>query len=106
MKVNLIEMGLRIRKQRELLGYTREKLAERLDVSPKFCSDIELGVKGMSIGTLVKLSQVLKLTTDYILLGNATNNNYDAIINMLNTCKPDKVKYAEEILKNYILALD
>ena len=51
-EINYKEMGARIRTQRELLGYTREKLAEKLDVSPKFCSDIELGVKGMSLNTL------------------------------------------------------
>ena len=45
-------IGSRIRKQREYIGYTREQLAELLDVTPKFCSDIELGVKGMSIPTL------------------------------------------------------
>lgn len=39
-------MTERIRTQRELLGYTREKLSEKLNVSAKFCSDIELGVKG------------------------------------------------------------
>jgi len=38
--INYHEMGIRIRKQRELLGYTREQLAEKLDVSTKFCSDI------------------------------------------------------------------
>ena len=38
------EMGLRIRKQRKLLGYSREQLAEALDVSTKFCADIELGL--------------------------------------------------------------
>ena len=36
--VNYHKMGSRIRKQRELLGYTREQLAEKPDVSPKFCS--------------------------------------------------------------------
>ena len=51
-EINYKEMGARIRTQRKLLGYTREKLAEKLDVSPKFCSDIELGVKGMSLNTL------------------------------------------------------
>ena len=35
------DMGARIRAQRERLGYTREQLAEKLDVSTKFCSDIE-----------------------------------------------------------------
>lgn len=40
-------IGNRIRKQREYLGYTRETLAEKIDVTTKFCSDIELGIKGM-----------------------------------------------------------
>ena len=35
------QIGIRIRTQRELLGYTREELAEKLDVSAKFCSDID-----------------------------------------------------------------
>ena len=42
-------IGSRIRKQREYLGYTREQFAELLEVTPKFCSDIELGVKGLSL---------------------------------------------------------
>ena len=47
-----VSVGRRIRRQREYLGYTREQLAELLDITPKFCSDIELGCKGMSIPTL------------------------------------------------------
>ena len=42
-------IGARIRKQREYMGFTREQFAELLDVTPKFCSDIELGVKGMPV---------------------------------------------------------
>ena len=64
-------IGSRIRKQREYLGYTREQFAELLEVTPKFCSDIELGVKGMSVPTLCKISSTLRLTTDYILFGRA-----------------------------------
>lgn len=41
-----VSIGGRIRRQREFLGYTREQFAELLDVTPKFCSDIELGVQG------------------------------------------------------------
>ena len=40
-------IGKRIRQQREYMGFTREQFAEQIDVTPKFCSDIELGVKGM-----------------------------------------------------------
>ncbi|MCM1230859.1 MAG: helix-turn-helix transcriptional regulator [Ruminococcus flavefaciens] len=67
--INYKEMGRRIRRQREALGYTREQLAEKLDVSTKFCSDIELGVKGVSIQTLAKLTDLLNLSADYILFG-------------------------------------
>ena len=62
-------IGGRIRRQREFLGYTREQFAELLDVTPKFCADIELGVKGMSVQTLCRISQILRLSTDFILFG-------------------------------------
>lgn len=52
--MNLLAIGTRIRSQREYLGYTREQLAGYLGVTPKFCSDIELGAKGMSVPTLCK----------------------------------------------------
>ncbi|MDY2510316.1 MAG: helix-turn-helix transcriptional regulator [Ruminococcus callidus] len=73
--VDYKKMGIRIRKQRELLGYTREQLSEKLDVSTKFCSDIELGVKGVSIQTLAKLSELLCLSADYILFGECPQGN-------------------------------
>ena len=38
-----VAIGGRIRKQREYLGLTREQFAEKLDITPKFCADIELG---------------------------------------------------------------
>ena len=56
-----VSIGGRIRRQREYLGYTREQFAELLEVTPKFCSDIELGVKGMSVPTLCKIAHILRL---------------------------------------------
>jgi len=73
--INYHEMGIRIRKQRELLGYTREQLAERLEVSTKFCSDIELGIKGVSIQTLARLTELLHLSADYILFGECVQGD-------------------------------
>jgi len=79
MSLDIKAIGIRIRNQREFLGFTREQLAEMIDVTPKFCSDIELGVKGMSLNTLDLLSNMLKLSTDYILYGNF--NKDDPLIN-------------------------
>jgi len=98
-------IGSRIRKQREYLGLTRELLAERLDVTPKFCSDIELGVKGMSVPTLCKLSQVLGLSTDYILFGESDKTASSQIERMLSQCTASEYDHAEKLLKVFFAAM-
>ena len=99
-------IGNRIRQQREFLGYTRDYLAEQLDVSTNFCRDIEIGAKGMSIQTLVKISSILKISLDYIMLGETLNGDIEPLVLMLNSCKPEKRKYAEDILKTFLLAVE
>ena len=98
------EIGLRIRKQRELLGYTREALAEKLDVSPKFCSDIEVGAKGMSVETLCKLSKILFLSTDYILFGKTAKEADEELVNLIKLCDKEKNEYLKNIIRNFIQA--
>nr|WP_326184706.1 helix-turn-helix transcriptional regulator [uncultured Oscillibacter sp.] len=99
-------IGKRIRKQREFLGYTREQLSELLDVTPKFCSDIELGVKGMSVPTLCRIAEVLHLSTDYILFGTEPNEECASISQMLKKCSPRELHYAESILKTFLMAIN
>lgn len=69
MDINTLEIGNRIRNRREELHMTREQLAEKLDITPKFCADIEQGARGMSLKTLINVSRILYMSTDYILFG-------------------------------------
>ena len=98
-------IGGRIRKQREQFGYTREVFAEKIDVTPKFCADIELGNKGMSVQTLCSIASVLHLSTDYILFGTKEQEHSISTI-MLQRCTPMEQKYAEDILKTFLMAMD
>ena len=98
-------IGARIRKQREYMGFTREQFAELLDVTPKFCSDIELGVKGMSIPTLCKISRILRLPTDYILFGKAEFQPDNSLALLLQSCSDTERVYAEKILKTFLTAM-
>jgi len=98
-------IGARIRKQREYMGLNREQLAELLEVTPKFCSDIELGVKGMSVQTLCRLSNVLSLSTDYILFGEKEEIDSSEIDRMLQQCSPKEYEYAEQLLKVFFSAM-
>ena len=100
-----IAIGSRIRKQREQFGFTREVFAEKLDITPKFCADIELGNKGMSVQTLCKISDILKLSTDYILFGVTQQEQSLSSID-LQRCSPAEQKYAADILRTFLLAMD
>lgn len=102
-----LEIGKRIRKRRERLGYTRECLAEKIDVTPKFCSDIELGVKGMSVSTLCRIATVLNLSTDYILFGAKENNEeISSVLAALNRCPEEKLGYLEDIIKSFVASAE
>ena len=62
-------MYMRIRKAREDLWYTREKFAEKLDVSVSYLAELERGRTGISVKMLTKVCNVLGLSADYVLFG-------------------------------------
>lgn len=64
--VNVI-LGQRLRKVREEQGYTREQLAELLDLSPRFLADVELGKSGLSITSLRTACARLHVSADFLL---------------------------------------
>lgn len=51
------------------MGYTREKFAEKLDVSVSYLAELERGRTGISVKMLVKVCNVLGLSADYVLFG-------------------------------------
>lgn len=52
----LVELGKRVREQRNLSGYTQEKLAEKADLSAQMISTTERATKEIKIENLYKLS--------------------------------------------------
>lgn len=76
---DLTEIGKRIAKRRKQLDLTQEKLAEKMNVSVQMISNLERGNKAIKIENLVNLSEILGVSTDYILKGNAKNNNAENI---------------------------
>ena len=62
-------MHTRIRNARETQGYTREKFAEKLDVSVSYLAELERGRTGISVKMLIKVCNLLGLSADYVLFG-------------------------------------
>ena len=75
----LKEMGERIYCRRKILNLTQEALAERLGVSTQMISNLELGKKAIRPENLIKLSNALGISSDYILKGGDTENDMHII---------------------------
>ena len=54
-------LGLAIRRRRQELGYSQERLAEIADVHRNFVGHIERGEQNVSIDSLVRFSAALKV---------------------------------------------
>lgn len=99
--VDLKGMGERIRTRREELNISREQLAEQLDVSTKFISDIECGIRGVSLKRLVLLSSNLFISVDYILFGSLDGSEY-VFTELIRKCPSNKKLQLLNIIKQII----
>ena len=97
-------MGKRIRKIRRERNMTQEALAERLNVSNQHISDIERGLNGMSVPSLMDLCRALDADVNYILFGTYTRADSNPINRIMSKLTPTQRMYAEEILTAYAKA--
>lgn len=72
------EIGNRIKICRKGKKLTQEALAEQINVSPHYIYEIERGSKTMSLNILAQLSQVLHISTDYLLFGQQQDSVFPA----------------------------
>jgi transcriptional regulator with XRE-family HTH domain len=56
-----ITLGANLKRYRSFRGLSQAKLAEMVDISPNFVSDIETGKRWLSSDTLVNLAEALNI---------------------------------------------
>ena len=100
-----VEIGGRIRKTRDALGYSRETLAEKADLASSFIGTIELGAGSFTAETLIKLCRALGTSADYILCGREEQGDLTTIHAMLSGLDPRYLPYVEELLGAYVKSL-
>ena len=74
-----MDIGNVIKKYRRAKDLTQEQLAEMMNVSIQMVSNLERGNKAIRIDNLVNLSQILQVSTDYILTGKETADDMNAL---------------------------
>lgn len=105
--------GNRIRNTREKMGISREALAERIETSDKNLGRIEAGVQATTIETLYRISTVLNVSCDYLLLnqeeqGNSneqicTNEQISAIVKLLENYSNKELSYIFKLIRDVLL---
>ena len=61
-------LGMNLKKHRIFKGLSQAKLAEILDISPNFISDMETGKRWLSSDTLVNLAEALDVEAHELLM--------------------------------------
>lgn len=68
--VNYAGLGKRVKAARNRCGLTQQEAAEKLRCSISFLGHIERGTRKASVETLFRLSQVMRVSLDYLLYGS------------------------------------
>lgn len=66
-RLDYYEIGKKIKRCREEAGLSQETAAERCGISPSFYSNIERGIKIMSLETFTSICRAFSVSADYLL---------------------------------------
>lgn len=97
-EIDLQGIGKRIQTRRKQQGYTQEQLAEMMNVSIQMISNLERGNKAIRIDNLINLSQILNVSTDYILTGKQTKDDVTAVIAQISSLSERDRKMIELLI--------
>lgn len=116
MSYNQVILGERIEKQRKLLGMSREKLAERLDLSTSYVGALEGGRKNPSLPVLWKIHKLFGKPLSYFLIDDSgiaretapeygdsqtDSKEIDEIVSMLQTMNDSELEYINGMIRQF-----
>lgn len=101
-KINTIKIGKNIKAIRKSNGYTQEKLAEKIEVSVRYVSDIEQNRANPSYEVLIRICNLFKISMDQIFSEYLnTRNNKSIEYSLLGFDKLSKKD--KETIENLII---
>lgn len=103
-KYDKLQTGLKIQEKRRAMHLTQEVLAEKADLSIRTITDIERAVAGMSIESMMRICNVLKVTPNDILIPNEQEDGEELqwLINALRNSSAETRSCAIDIVRAYL----
>ena len=100
-----IQIGKQVKLAREKSRLTQEQLAEQLECTPQYLSDLERGVVGISVALLKRLCVVLGVSSDDILFAEESKNTLETIEEKGRALSDRQFQLLVEIVDRYIEAV-
>ena len=100
-----IQIGQEVRNARDRAKLTQEQLAEKLDCSPQYVSDLERGVVGISIPMLRNLCMELGISSDSILFSVDSKHSLDTLSERCKNLSDEQFSLLLAIISNYLDAI-
>jgi len=102
MNIDYKLIGDRIKRIRKSKGLTQETMAEKLNVSIGYISQVERGITKISLDLLGAISSILDCDVAFLISESAINSNdymESEIVNEIKKLDNKKRKYILEIIK-------
>lgn len=100
-------VGVRMKKRRRKLDWSRKYVADHVGLAEKYYADIERGTCGMSIETLISVCQFLGFTMDELIYGEkGMNPDEERIRILMKRLESLPVKAQECCVQMMLLFLD
>lgn len=96
-KLDLL-VGNNIKRERSKAGYTQEKFSELIGIGPKSLSAIERGTVGVSLTTLLRICNVLSISSNSLLFEESPKNDVQSITERLERLTPEQFAVVNDIL--------
>jgi hypothetical protein len=98
--VNYREIGIRIQKYRLENGLSQDKLADRVNSSQTYISEVEAGKHRLSLDTAVAIAKALDISVDRLLADYQDSSNESTLQDILNSIRGMSPKQLELLQDN------
>jgi transcriptional regulator with XRE-family HTH domain len=101
-RINMAELGLRIRQARIEKNMSQVDLAEVCGLSIPYVSDIERGKKCFSVDILLRIAQALQISADWLLQLDLPQSQYAysaEAAELLSDCTPEETMMLLKIMQ-------
>lgn len=103
MELDYVNIGQRIARRRIQAGLKQTTLAEKVGISNNYLSSIERGREKPRLETIISICKELRVTPDYLFMGNMYSNNIPQnIIDGLRLCSEEDLILLSVIMQHMV----